>query len=154
MPDVKGRLTERERKFSKAMARPMDPETAAEKAGYSHPRMAAWRLMRNEGVQAATREETRRFLLQDAGQIAVGILVEIGTDPKQPAGARVNAADKLAKLSGIAIGDEGNAKDPSEMDGNELRVALDKMERQKQAVERALADRAKPVIESDTSLFD
>lgn len=143
-----------ERRFAKEMARPVDPETAAAKAGYAHPRVAAYKLMKSEGVANATREETRRFLLQDAGQIAVGILVEIGTDPKQPAGARVNAADKLAKLSGIAIGEEGNAKDPSEMDGNELRVALDKMERQKQAVERALADRAKPVIEPDASLFD
>ena len=149
------RLNDMQREFVKHMARTGDAEYSAEKAGYASPAVAGWKLMNQQELVAnATREETRRFLLQDAGQIAVGILVEIGTDAKQPAGARVNAADKLAKLSGIAIGDEGNAKDPSEMDGNELRVALDKMERQKQAVERALADRAKPVIEADTSLFD
>lgn len=143
-----------QREFIKTMARTGDAEYSAAKAGYAFPQHQGSNLMRKDVIVQATREETRRFLLQDAGQIAVGILVEIGTDPKQPAGARVNAADKLAKLSGIAIGEEGNAKDPAEMDGNELRVALEKMERQKQAVERALADRAKPVIESDAGLFD
>lgn len=149
MPDKKGRFSGKEKAFVKAMARYNDTEVAATKAGYSSPRAAGWRLSKNPLIAEATREEARKFLLEKGGAIGVYTLAMLATDEKQPAGARVTAATNLAKLSGIGVDDAAGDKDPHEMTSNELHSTLGKLERQREALERALADQARPVIEQE-----
>ena len=54
----------------------------------------------------------------------------------------------LAKLSGIAVTDVESRKDMAEMTGQELALYRAKLEAQRQALDHALADRAKPILEN------
>lgn len=149
MPDKKGRFTAKEKAFVKAMSRPVSPIAAAAAAGYVKPQSAAYNLMSNPIVAEATRDGARQFLMEKAGGIGVYVLAQIALDEKQPAGARVTAGTNLAKLSGIAIGDGDSGKEVHEMTGDELKAYRDKLARQSQALDRALSERATPVIEAD-----
>lgn len=155
MPEVNRKVvTPMQRAFAKHMARTGDAVYAATKAGYAHPAVRAGELEKNDAVMTMTREEVRKFLREDAGGIVVQGLVEIGTDPKQPAGARVQALDKLGRFAGLGEDDQVNLKDLGEWSGDELHRALDRLNRQTAAIERTLADAAKPVIEAGPTLFD
>lgn len=131
-----------EKTFAQTMARTGDAAYSATVAGYARPNQVGSVLAQREVVKEATRAETQRYLREDVGQIAVSILVSIGTDEKQPAGARVQAGKALAELSNIGLRDESSAKDPSEMDGNELHALIDKLNRQRDMLEHALAGKA------------
>lgn len=146
------KVTPQQVEFAKAFALTGNATVAATVAGYSHPHVAGAKLRDKPQVVEVSRAETQRFLRNEAGQIAISILVEVGTDPKQPAGARVQAGKALAELSDIGLREEGGQKDPSEMDGNELHALLGKLDRQRQALEHALADKAKPIVEA--SIFE
>ena len=147
-------LNPMQRRFAKHYAATGNAEFAATKAGYSVPHVSASQLTRNDRVMQLTREEIRKFLREDAPAIAVGTMVEIATDPKQPPGARVNAADRLGRWSGVSLEDANLVKDPGEMTGDELDRALAIMTRQRDAMERVKADRAKPIIEAEPGVFD
>ena len=143
-----------QRAFAKVMARTGDATYAATKAGYAHPTVRGSELAKHPLVQAMTRAEQQKFARDEAGAIAISILLAVGTDQAQPAGARVQAAKEFRAMSGIGMLEGDKDRDPSEMNGDELHVALERMQRQQQALERALADRAKPVIDADPGLFD
>jgi hypothetical protein len=149
MPDKKGRFSPMEKAFVKAMSAPMTPANAARLAGYRAPAVSGWKLMENPIIAEATREDARWFLQHKAGSLAVYGLASIALDEKQPAGARVSAYKELGKLSGIAIGEGENGKEPHEMDAGELHSHRAKLEQQRQAIDKALADRATLVIEPD-----
>ena len=143
-----------QRTFAKHMAHTGDHEYAAAKAGYAFPAVAGGKLAKNPLVQALTRAEQQKFARDHAGGIAIVNLVSIASDQAQPAGARVQANKALLDMAGIGVQDGDKDRDPSEMNGDELHQALERMQRQQQALERALADRARPVIEADPGLFD
>lgn len=151
MPLKSGRLTPMEHRFVKVMARHGDAPYAAHKAGYSSPSVAASKLMSHPMIADATREEGRRLLIEKGGTLGVYTLMSIAADDKQPAGARVTASKVLIDASGIAVDDDTGGKDPHEMDGNELHAYARKIEMQLEATKRALADRARPVIEQEES---
>ena len=148
-----GALTAMERSYIKHMAKTGDGEYAAAKAGYAFPAVAAGKLARNEHVQVATRAEAQKYLREEAGGVSIAVLVSIGVDEKQPAGARVQAAKALAELSDIGLTGEQSRKDPGEMDGAELQDMIAKLERQRDALEAIAAGKAKDVTPSAGDVF-
>jgi len=149
MPDKKGRFTFKEREFIKHMARRGDKEYAAAKAGYAEPAIAGWRLMQNEHVRNATFASVQRFLKDHGAAIGVYTLAELAIDDKIPAGVRRAAASDLAKLSGVGVEEAAAGKELHEMSLDELRANAAKLERQREAMLRAISDQAQPVIEAE-----
>ena len=146
--DPNRKLTSLEKEFVKHMSRTNDMSYSVWKAGYKNaPAKMAYKLRRNQAIINATREETKRFLADHGGGIGIGVLVELALDVAQPGGIRRAAANDLAKLSGVAVTERESSKDISEMTGHELANYRAKLEQQREALDSALADRARPVIE-------
>jgi hypothetical protein len=143
MPIKSGALTPMERVFAKRLAETGNPVYAAKEAGYSHAPSAASRNSHNPAVQAESRRYARQLLHDEGALIGVQTLMSIAQDTKQPAGARVQAGDKLIRHSGLSAIDR-DEKDPGEMDGVELQRAIDRLHNE-------LANRAKPVIEHEAA---
>lgn len=137
-----GALTAREKAFTQVMARTNDAEYAAAKAGYAHPPSAASRLTRNEHVMGATRAETQRVLRDEIPDFVLTRMMRLADDEKNPAGARHQALKTLGDWADIGLKGEAGGKDPSEMDGNELHALIDKLNRQRDMIEHALAGKA------------
>lgn len=136
------------KKFAEIYAQTGNRTYAATKAGYADPAATGSVLAKDPQIIELTRAEQQRFAREEAGSHAIRILLEVGTDPKQPGGVRVSAAKVLHAMSGIGASDETDGKDPSEMSGDELHLALARMERQRMAIEKALSDQAKPIVEA------
>lgn len=149
MPLKNGRLTPMERRFVETMAKVKDASYAATKAGYSHPVVAGSQLMANPLIAEATREEARRILRDKAGPAAVYVATSILLDEAQPGNTRLKAADMLMKASGMGVDESEAGRDLHEMNGDELRAYAAKLERQAEAIKRAQADRARPVIDAE-----
>ncbi|WP_048647513.1 hypothetical protein [Nitratireductor soli] len=143
-------LSPMQQEFAKNMLRTGDKIYSAEKAGYKTPLVDGYKLMKNELIANAIRSEARKFLDEKAGPAAVYNLASIMLDEKQPTGARVKASEIIGKWSGMAGDDNAGGKEPHEMTGDELRAHIAKMERQQDAMKRALADQARPVLEGST----
>jgi hypothetical protein len=138
-----------ERQYVKSLAKTSDPHYAATKAGYSNVAGAVHHLMANPLIAEATREEARRILREKAGPAAVYVATSILLDEKQPGNTRLKAADMLMKASGMGVDESEAGRDLHEMNGDELRAYAAKLERQADAIKRAQADRARPVIEAE-----
>lgn len=103
----------------------------------------------------ATRSETMRYVREEAGGVAAYVLAEIALDERQPAGARAAAGKELARMAGIATNDSGEAKELHEMNGEELAQYRRRLAARLEAIERAKADWARPVIDAATeTVFD
>ncbi len=111
-------------------------------------------LAQAERMAEFTRAEVQRYLRDDAPAVAIGILVEVGTDRAQPGGTRVRAAEKLGMLSDIGLTDAQATKDPSEMNGTEIAQMLAKLERQQHALMTVAADRARDVTPDSGGVFE
>ena len=138
-----------QRQFVANMARTKDATYSAAKAGFAHAPVAASKLMANPVIQEATREEGRRLLRDKGGFLGVYVLMDIAQDEKQPASARVSAGKELIRASGIGVDESEAGRDLHEMNGDELRAYAAKLERQADAIKRAQADRARPVIDAE-----
>lgn len=132
-----------ERVFAKHLAATGDATYAAAKAGFSQPADDGSRKKQHPAIQAEARKFARALLYDEGALLGVKTLMEIASDAKQPAGARVQAGDKLIRHSGLSAIDKDD-KDPAEMNGEELQRALDHLMNE-------LANRAKPVIEHEAS---
>jgi len=128
MPDQTGRLGRQERTFATHYAATGDKTYAATKAGYSQPAVGAHRALSRPAVLAEiTRQQTER-LVSEALPAAVKCLVDIITNDKAPAGARVQAA-KVVMDRTLGVDDGRNGKEPHEMTGEELANAIAELER-------------------------
>lgn len=137
MPDKKGRLTPMEGIFAKHLGETGDATYAATKAGYSQPVVVGSQKRQDPRIQAASRASARDRLRSEGAEVGVRVLIEIASDVKQPAGARVQAADKLVRHSGIsAEGSDG--LEPHEMTAEQIARAIEELT-------RAAASGAKPV---------
>lgn len=145
------RLTGMERKFVELMARVNDKVYAAEKAGYKHADVVGHQVAAKPHIQQATFAEVQRFLRDQGAAIGVYTLAELAVDTAIPAGVRRAAASDLAKLSGVGVSDAAQGKEPHEMTAAELRDHAAKLERQRDAMLKALSDQAKPVIDAETA---
>jgi len=147
MPDMKGRLTGMEREFIKHMARTNDATYAATKAGYKHPVSLGSRMAAHPLIREATFATVQRFLKDQGAAIGVYTLAELAVDTAIPAGIRRAAASDLAKLSGVGVEEAAAGKELHEMSLDELRANASKLERQREAMLRAISDQAQPVID-------
>lgn len=150
MPTRAGRLTPMELSFVKTMARTNDAKYAATEAGYKHAGTLGPRLAANPAIQEATFAQVQRFLKDQGAAIGVYTLAELAVDTAIPAGVRRAAASDLAKLSGIGVEDQANGKELHEMSAAELAANADKLERQRQAMLKALSDQAKPIVDASS----
>lgn len=141
------RLTGMERKFTQVMARVNDAVYAASKAGYKQPDVQGHQVMAKVHIKEATFAEVQRFLRDQGAAIGVYTLAELAVDTAIPAGVRRAAAADLAKLSGVGVSDAAQGKEAHEMTASELRDHAAKLEKQRDAYLKMLADQAKPVID-------
>jgi hypothetical protein len=148
MPNRAGRLTNMERAFVANMARTNDAKYSAAQAGYKHPGTVGPRVAAIPAIQDATFAEVQRFLKNQGAAIGVYTLANIAVDENAPMGVRRAAASDLAKLSGVGVEDQANGKELHEMSAAELAANADKLERQRQAMLKALSDQAKPIVDA------
>lgn len=153
MPDKKGRFTGMEKDFVKAMARTNDAKYAATHAGYKHPGTVGPRLAAHPAIKEATFAEVQRFLRDQGAAIGVYTLAELAVDTTVPAGVRRAAAENLAKLSGVGVTEGQQGKEAHEMTAAELRDHADKLEKQRDAFLKLIADQAKPIVEAEADVF-
>lgn len=147
MANKAGRFNPMQREFVKVMARVNDATYAATKAGYKNPTQRGSEMMAKPAIQDATFASVQRFLKDQGAAIGVYTLAELAIDEKIPAGVRRAAASDLAKLSGVGVEEASAGKELHEMSLDELRANASKLERQRDAMLRAIGDQAKPVIE-------
>jgi hypothetical protein len=132
-----------ERAFARHLGETGDATYAATRAGFSSARDVGTKKKSDPAIQAESRRYARQLLHDEGALIGVQTLMSIAQDVKQPAGARVQAGDKLIRHSGLSAIDR-DEKDPGEMDGVELQRAIDRLHNE-------LANRAKPVIEHEAA---
>ena len=153
MPNKAGRFTRMELSFVESMAKHRDSTFAAYQAGYSFPVSAGSKLARQASIKEAVRQETQRYLYEEAGALAVSTLAEVSADKRFPVGARVKAATELAKLANIGVTDQQAGKPDSELTAAELDAMRRKLEVQRAALESVLTALPRQTIEA-TSIFD
>jgi phage terminase small subunit len=137
MPIKSGKTTAAEKVFIDRMAATGDRIYAAKEAGYKQPARDAGRALSRPAVLAEIGRQQQERLFSEALPAAVRCLVEIISNSKAPAGARVQAA-KVVMDRTLGMDDLKQSKEPHEMSGEELANAI-------AALERAAADKAKPI---------
>jgi len=140
MPKKGGRKTPQERAFIEAYVETGSAKAGAAAAGYTFPKTAGHTVLARPAIKEAIALHALEKLQKEILPIALRVHAELLTDPKVPAGAKVQAV-KLAYDR--ALGPESaDSKPLHEMTGEELAASLDR-------VRRELADRAKPVIDGE-----
>jgi hypothetical protein len=120
-----------------------DPTYSAAKAGYAHPQPRGSDAMARPQVQAEiVRLQTER-LFSEILPLAVQEHKALLTNALTPAGAKVQAI-KLAYDQTFGRDAAAAGKDPSEMNGDELASAIDRLYQER-------ANRAKPVVQLEES---
>ena len=132
-----GGLNRQQQTFSSVYAATGDAVYSATAAGYSQPSSAAAKALEKPLIVAEIARAQTQRLFEEALPAAVGCLVEIITNSKAPAGARVQASKVVMDRT---LGEAGAAqsKEPHEMTAEELAKAIDELE-------RVASARAKPV---------
>lgn len=139
MPTKTGRRTDKEALFIGHMASTGDATFAAVKAGYTQPAVEGWKKMHNPAIADAVRKAQVARLSGDLLPKALDLLEAVLIDPKEATRNRLTAAQIVVKHSLGGAG-EGDNKEPHEMTPAELQARID-------TLRRAMADKAKPVIE-------
>lgn len=130
-------LNTQQMRFASVYAATGDATYSATAARYAKPDAAASKALQKPVVQAEIARIQTQRLFEEALPAAVGCLVEIITNSKAPAGARVQAS-KVVMDRTLGVENAGNAKEPHEMSAEELGKAIDELE-------RLAASRAKPI---------
>jgi phage terminase small subunit len=144
-------LTPKQRLFVDALVRHGCSATkAAQMAGYSVARQAAYELQHQPHVAAAIRLERERYISGELANVATGTLHAILVDAAAPASARVQAARTVLEMSGEIGRHKRSAEDErplSEMTAEELAGLIDKWQAEKSAL-------AKPIDAEDVEIID
>jgi len=127
MPDKKGRLTRQEGIFVDRFAATGDATYSADQAGYAFPTVVGSSKRADPAIMSAVRAKAREMLMTKGADVGVKVLIEVAEDVKQPAGARVQAADKLIRHSGLSA-ETSEAKEGHELSGVELAKAISELE--------------------------
>jgi len=144
MPLKTGRMTMREQSVARVYADTGNKGEAARIAGITQ--RGAEMALERPAVQAEIARLQTERLFNEALPLAVQCLVEILTNAKAPAGARVQAA-KLTFDRTLGVLDGAQGKEAHEMSGSELADAISRLE-------DIAAARAKPVSTPESSVFD
>lgn len=144
MPRKNGHLTRQETVVAAVYAETGSQGFAAHKAGISQP--GASLALQRPAVQAEIARLQTEKLFNVALPAAVACVIEVLTNAKAPAGARVQAA-KLTFDRTLGVIDGAQGKEAHEMSGSELADAIARLE-------DIAAARAKPVTPPEISVFD
>ena len=147
MPLKNGAMTPMEKRFVVEAARTGEPVYAAARAGFKSPDMQGSQVMNRPAIREAIRREQLARLNNDLLPLAISTLQQIMTDPKATERGRLTATALVLKHTVGAAVDATEAKEPHEMSAAELQQRIE-------ALRREAADRAKPVIEAEPSVFD
>lgn len=143
MPLKNGKLTRREKSFSAVMAVTGDPTYSAAKVGARTPQARGSEMMARPAVQAEIRAQQLARLHNDLLPAAINTLETALTDKTVPWGSKM-VASKIVLDRVYASNEGGAGKDASEMTGDELQAAIDKLRRE-------ASSRAKPILEHEES---
>lgn len=136
-------MTQREKSFAAVYATTGDSRYSAEKAGYSSPAQRGSGALQKPAIQAEIARVQRERLFSEALPAAVKCLIDIVTDSKAAAGARVQASKVILDRT-LGQDDNGEVKEPHEMTADELSRAITRLE-------QVAAERAKPVIQGESA---
>ena len=123
MPDKKGRLSPKERRFVTEMARVGDPTYAATRAGYLAPQQSGSYNMQNPVIEAAVRQRQQVLLHGELRDDALNVLGTVMRDPKASSRDKISAAKVVLDKTDKAP-EEASAKGLSEMSVEEIDLAL------------------------------
>ena len=137
-------MTKAEKAFAGVMAATGDPTYSAAQAGYAHPQPRGSQALARPQVQAEIRAQQLARLHNDLLPLAINTLETALTDPVVPWGSKM-VASKIVLDRVYAPGEAGASKDASEMTGDELQAAIDRLRRE-------ASNRAKPVLEHEESI--
>lgn len=144
-------LTPKQRAFVDALVRTgCSASKAAEMAGYSVARQAAYELQQLPHVAAAIRLQRERYISGELANVATGTLHAILVDKAAPAAARVQAARTVLEMSGEIGKAKRSAEDErplSEMSAEELAGLIDKWTAERAAM-------ATPIDPNEVVLVD
>lgn len=139
MPVKGGKLTAQEAAFVGHMAATGDATYSARMARYSQPQAQGWQKAHNPAIADAVRKAQVTRLNSDLLPKSLDLLERVILDDKEATRNRITAAQTVLKYS-LGQSEGGESKDPSEMTPAEIQARID-------TLRRAMADRAKPVIE-------
>ncbi|MBZ9706085.1 hypothetical protein LB543_05045 [Mesorhizobium sp. ESP7-2] len=145
-------MTRKEIGFSAAMAATGDAGYAAAKVGAKQPLSRAHEMLRRPAVQAEIRALQLARLHNDLLPLAINTLETALTDPVVPWGSKM-VASKIVLDRVYAPGEAGAGKDASEMTGDELQTAIDRLRREASARAKPIVD-VEPVEQPKTGAFD
>ena len=146
MPLKSGKLTAKEALFVGHMASTGDPRYAAKMAGYSQPAADGYKKANDPALAEATRRAQIKRLNNDLLPKSLDLLEHVLTDTKEATRNRLTAAQTVLKYS-LGQSEGADAKEPHEMTPQELQDRID-------SLRRAMADKAKPVIEHEPEQGD
>ena len=115
-------MTPLERRFVKYMAATGDREYAAWKAGYASPATEGSRQMKNAVIRESVAEAQFRRVQDELSVKAFDTYDEVLSDKKLPVHYRLKAADKVSDVMLKLRGENGPAKELSEMTMAELQA--------------------------------
>lgn len=151
MPRKSGNLTPQERAFAAAMvASGGDKEISARKAEFKHPKIVGNQVAARPAVQAEITRLQAERLACEALPAAVDCVLEILTNKKAPAGARVSAA-KLVFDRTMGAQAENLDKQAHELTPEELDAKINQATQQLERLRVEASQRARPVIEAEQS---
>jgi phage terminase small subunit len=146
MPRKGERWTASERVFVNNMAKTGDKTYSATKAGYKQPHVVGHIVAAKPAIQAEIARQQQEILFREALPAAVKCLIDIATDVKAAAGARVQASKVILDRT-LGASEAMGGKEAHEMTAEEIAKAIEQLQ-------RVAADRAKPVIELEVSSID
>lgn len=123
-------LTEIQRSFiSYLVLEGHNPTEAARRAGYSHPNVRAYELLRKPHIVGAIRKEQGRVLDGDLANVALRTLRGVMEDQQSPASAKVAASRAVLEASGYFKREQETPlenKSPLDMSVQELEAFVKK----------------------------
>lgn len=143
MPKKGGVLTPQERVFVDRFAATGDGVYAAEKAGYKHPAQRAHDALQRPAIQSEVLKRANAQLLGEGLPLAVQRHIGLLQDARTPGNVLVNAI-KLMYERTLGTQDASGGKEPHEMTGEELALAIS-------ALKREASERARPIIDAEPS---
>lgn len=146
MPLKSGRKTAQEAAFIGFAALSGDPVYAAQRAGYAHIHARAHDKMNNPVIAEAVRKAQITRLNNDLLPKSLDLLEKVILDESEATRNRITAAQTVLKYS-LGQAEGADAKEPHEMTPAELQARID-------TLRRAMADRARPVIDHEPPVPD
>jgi phage terminase small subunit len=130
LPLKNGRLTAKERVFTKHMALTGNAAYAAEKAGYSGDKhVVGAQLKAKPAIAAEVAKRYQQLMFEEGLPAAYAVHMELMQDARIPAGTRAALVKTMYDQTVGRPTDAANRKEPSEMTYDELQTSIEDLKR-------------------------